>query len=447
MASTGQDLGVRTERPPAVGASPERRNLLPTTAPPMNRWTLRFPPEVETEFADANYPKVRAAQRALCWFIAAAYAIYALFLDAATAGEQLAAVRQMRALAIVVQLLIGAFTFHPAHRRHLLLPMALTMAAFVGFLIARAQVVGTTDTYIAGFVNMILAFFAAHVVFRVGFVQATVLALAGDAVWTVAAFAGGVLTPALASQLAFSTQVALAFAVFCGYTVEYYVRRDFVQQRLLAAERARSDRLLHELLPESVADRLRAGSGRIADRVPEVTALFADLRGFTPMTMRMEPEAMVDLLNRLYAAFDALAQQHRVEKITTAGDCFIAVGGVPAWRPDHADAVADLALDMQAAVARLNDELGLDLQVRIGIHTGGPVVAGVIGTTRYIYTIIGDAMNTASRMESHGVAGAIQVSGAAGERLRGRYALEERGEIDVKGKGLMRAYLLSGRIP
>ena len=439
-------IGPDARRATTVAASPERRNLLPTTAPPMNRWTLRFPPEVEAEFADANYPKVRAAQRNLCWFIAVAYAIYALFLDPGTAGEQLGTVRQYRVVGIVFQLLIGAFIFLPAHRHHLLLPMALTMAAFVGFLFARAHVVGTPDTYIAGFVNMILAFFAAQVVFRVGFVQATALALAGGAVWIAAAFAGGVLTPALVSQLAFSTLVALAFAIFCGYTVEYYVRRDFVQQRLLAAERARSDRLLHELLPESVADRLRTGSERIADRVPEVTALFADLRGFTPMTMQMEPEAMVDLLNRLYAAFDALARQHRVEKITTAGDCFIAVGGVPAWRPDHAEAVANLALDMQAAVARLNGELGLDLQVRIGIHTGGPVVAGVIGTTRYIYTIIGDAMNTASRMESHGVPGAIQVSGSTWERLRLRYALEERGEIEVKGKGIMRTYLLSGHL-
>lgn len=409
----------------------------------MNRWTLRFPPEAEAAFAESNYPKVRAAQRALCWFIAAAYAIYALFLDPATAGEPLGTVRLMRAVAIVVHLLIGAFTYHPAHRRHLMLPMALTMGAFTGFLIARAHVVGTTDTYIAGFVNMILAFFAAHVVFRIGFIQATALALAGNAAWTVAAFAGGVLTPHLASQLAFSTQVAFAFSIFCGYTVEYYVRRDFVQQQLLAAERARSDRLLHEMLPESVADRLRAGSHHIADRVPEITALFADLRGFTPLTMKMEPEAMVDLLHRLYAAFDALAVRHRVEKITTAGDCFIAVGGVPEWRPDHAEAVADLALDMQGAVARLNGELGLDLQVRIGIHTGGPVVAGVIGTTRYIYTVIGDAMNTASRMESHGIAGAIQVSAITEERLRGRYVLQKRGEIEVKGKGPMHTYLLS----
>src|SRR5258705_7008137 len=167
--------------------------------------------------------------------------------------------------------------------------MALSKAAFEDILIGRAQVVGTPASYIAGFVNMILAFFAAQVVFRVGFVQATALALAGDAVWIAAAFTGGVLTPTLASQLAFSTQLALAFSVFCGYTVEYYVRRDFVQQRLLAAERARSDRLLHELLPESVADRLRTGSERIADRVPEGTALFADLRGFSPMTMQMEP--------------------------------------------------------------------------------------------------------------------------------------------------------------
>lgn len=213
----------------------------------------------------------------------------------------------------------------------------------------------------------------------------------------------------------------------------------------LRREREKSDRLLYQMLPEQVAERLREHPGPIADSVPEVTILFADLVGFTPLSLELRPEEMIGLLNRVFAEFDRLAQEHGVEKITTLGDGYIAVAGVPVHRSDHAEAVAAFAIDMQDAVARVATELGRDLRIRIGINTGGPVVAGVIGTTRYLYSIVGDAMNTASRMESHGVPGRIQVSESTYQRLGDRYEFEDRGFIEVKGKGPMHTYLLVGR--
>lgn len=213
----------------------------------------------------------------------------------------------------------------------------------------------------------------------------------------------------------------------------------------LHRERDKSDRLLYQMLPARVAERLRERPGPIADSVPEVTILFADLAGFTPLSQELPPEAMIELLNRVVSEFDRLAREHGVEKITTLGDGFIAVGGVPAYRPDHAEAIAELALDMQEAVERLASELGRDLRIRIGINTGGPVVAGVVGTTKYLYSIVGDAMNTASRMESHGLPGRIQVSESTYRRLNGRFSFEDRGVVEVKGKGPMRTYFLVGR--
>jgi adenylate cyclase len=211
----------------------------------------------------------------------------------------------------------------------------------------------------------------------------------------------------------------------------------------LRRARKKSDQLLYELLPPAVAERLREQSGPIADGVEEVTVLFADLVGFTPLTARLAPQEMITFLNRLFAAFDTLARRHGVEKIATLGDGYVAVAGVPQPRADHPQAAADMALDMLDATRQVAAEFGHDVQVRIGIHTGGPVVAGVIGTTKYLYSIVGDAMNVASRMESHGLPGHIQVSAATRERLHDRYTFTDRGIIDVKGKGPMRVFLLT----
>jgi class 3 adenylate cyclase len=217
-----------------------------------------------------------------------------------------------------------------------------------------------------------------------------------------------------------------------------------LEHRLLLGEQERSERLLLNVLPASIAARLKQTEGVIADGFPEVTVLFADIVDFTQRSERIAPEQVVQALNDLFSVFDQLAQQRGLEKIKTVGDAYMVAGGLPDPRPDHAQAVAEMALAIRDEVASRVDPSGQPLAVRIGIDTG-PVVAGVIGTSKFSYDLWGDTVNTASRMESHGVTGYIQVTARTYERLRDGYGFERRGSIPVKGKGEIVTYFLVGR--
>ncbi|MBI5880157.1 MAG: HAMP domain-containing protein [Chloroflexi bacterium] len=210
------------------------------------------------------------------------------------------------------------------------------------------------------------------------------------------------------------------------------------------AEHARAENLLINILPKPIAERLKRDSRTIADSYAEATVLFSDIVGFTALSAGRPPEETVQLLNEVFSAFDELARKHRLEKIKTIGDSYMVVGGLPEERADHVEAVADLALEMHAELARLNAVKGQDLRVRTGMNTG-PVVAGVIGTHKFIYDLWGDTVNTASRMESHSVADCIQVTEAVYDRLKDKYVMDDRGIIDVKSKGPMHTYWLRGR--
>jgi class 3 adenylate cyclase len=216
------------------------------------------------------------------------------------------------------------------------------------------------------------------------------------------------------------------------------------EHRLLLAERERSERLLLNVLPAPIAARLKQGEEVIADGFPEVTVLFADLVDFTRRSQETTPERVVRVLDDLFSALDQLAERHGLEKIKTVGDAYMAVGGLPEPRPDHAQAVAEMALEVREEVARHLDPGGEPLAVRIGIDTG-PVVAGVIGRRKFSYDLWGDTVNTASRMESQGVAGCIQVTDRTYRRLRDRYRFERRGPVQVKGKGELVTWFLVGR--
>ncbi len=213
--------------------------------------------------------------------------------------------------------------------------------------------------------------------------------------------------------------------------------------RALSAEKDRSDRLLRNTLPDSIARRLQAGEERIAEHFDAVTVLFADIVGFTRMAAAQSPEAIVELLGRVFTEFDALSDRLGVEKIKTIGDAYMAVAGVPTPRPDHQETIAEMALGLLAAVERVNHTHGTTLAVRVGIHSG-PVVAGIIGARKFAYDLWGDTVNTASRMESHGVAGRVHVDHSTFLALRDRYRFEPRGSIDVKGLGPMTTYFLLG---
>jgi adenylate cyclase len=206
---------------------------------------------------------------------------------------------------------------------------------------------------------------------------------------------------------------------------------------------ARSEGLLLNVLPKSIAERLKRNPGVIAEAHDDVTVLFADVVDFTPFTERTPPARVVGVLDEIFSAFDALAVRHGAEKIKTIGDAYMVATGLPDPRTDHAEAMAAMALDMRDEFARVCKPLEVELAVRIGMDSGS-VVAGVIGRNKFIYDLWGDTVNTASRLESHGLPGAIQVSEAVYRRLGDRYEFEDRGEIEIKGKARRRAYLLLG---
>jgi class 3 adenylate cyclase len=214
--------------------------------------------------------------------------------------------------------------------------------------------------------------------------------------------------------------------------------------RALQLEQERSERLLLNVLPAPIATRLKAGEPVIADAFPEVTVLFADIVDFTRRSQRISPAQVVQALNELFSAFDELAQRYGVEKIKTIGDAYMVAGGLPDPRPDHAQAIAEMALAVQAEVTRHTDPSGRPLAVRIGIDTG-PVEAGVIGTAKFSYDLWGDTVNTASRMESHGIPGCIQVTERTYQRLRDGYRFQQRGPIQVRGMGELVTWFLVAR--
>jgi len=211
----------------------------------------------------------------------------------------------------------------------------------------------------------------------------------------------------------------------------------------LKSEREKSERLLRNILPDEIADRLKNGESTIADSFQNVTVLFADLCGFTGFSQHVDAQHLVGMLDEIFSTFDHLAHVHGVEKIKTIGDAYMAVAGLPLPRADHADAVAGMALGMQSAFRDLMDNRGLSLEVRIGIHSGA-VVAGVIGRHKFTYDLWGDTVNLASRMESHGEPSRIHVSEATRRHLGDRFRFADRGEVTIKGKGPMNTFFLLG---
>ncbi|MEG4839557.1 adenylate/guanylate cyclase domain-containing protein [Microcoleus sp. B9-D4] len=212
----------------------------------------------------------------------------------------------------------------------------------------------------------------------------------------------------------------------------------------LRKEQKKTESLLLNILPEPIAHRLKYQPGVIADKFEKATILFADLVNFTQISTTMSATNLVYLLNEIFSAFDQLSEKHGLEKIKTIGDAYMVAAGIPIERPDHAEAIAEMALDMLVAIEKLNVKLDAKFDLRIGINSG-PVVAGVIGTKKFIYDLWGNAVNTASRMESHGITGRIQVSHYTYKLLQDKYEFEDRGEIEIKGKGEMRTYLLTER--
>jgi len=250
----------------------------------------------------------------------------------------------------------------------------------------------------------------------------------------------------LSIGISISLQVANLIMMTNGMSLTAFLFVVFLKRAedALQEERDKSEGLLHNILPVPIANRLKGDDKNPVDGFDETSILFADIVGFTPLSSSCTPEVLVGMLNDVFSRFDDLADKHGLEKIKTIGDAYMVAGGIPEYRQDHATAIADMALDMVESLNQVKDAPCQTLSIRVGINSG-PAVAGVIGKRKFAYDLWGDTVNTAARMESHGVPGEIQVTEDTYHLLKDQYSFVERGEIEIKGKGMMNAYLLQGR--
>jgi class 3 adenylate cyclase len=321
-------------------------------------------------------------------------------------------------------------------------PLLLALAAMaVTALYASTIYVGWAKEIFVG--GNVLVVMAIYVLLPFYFVHGVAIAWFSSAVFVIsAAFAEQVSLEALLLliMLMISTH---AIGMYALYRTERFLRLNFVNLKTIDAERGRYRDLLARILPRAIAERLQAGEKDIADTIADSSVMFVDIVGFTGIAAATEPDKALQFLNRVFSVFDQLVERRGLEKIKTVGDAYMVAGGLPDTVEDHVGAMADLALDMLDAVRDLKTPDGAPVEIRVGIHAG-PLVAGVIGESRFLYDLWGDTVNTANRMESAGTAGHIQVSQAVHDRLAERYAFEPRGEVEVKGKGRLATWYLTG---
>jgi adenylate cyclase len=408
------------------------------------RWSYRgLPPQlaISSPARNTHYAERLARQRRvvniLTWLAAAFSASFAVLLLLTHRGSI--------AMAIVNAVMAVIFAAIPLLHRFggLVAPLTLILTTFVSLSIV-CWAIGTGSG-----LDLFFVVVAAGAVLVLGIEHialASTLVAVGAALvitlqFTVPPDTG--LQPQWMVAFGFVTSVICACLMSVA-AVWYALREIERTEEAMELEYQRSESLLANILPASIASRLKDQSTSvIADRYADASVLFADIVGYTEWASQTAPAELVQFLNRLYTDLDRLVDDHGLEKIKTSGDCYIVVSGVPERREDHLQVLARLALSMAAAVAGLTDPRGHRLRLRIGLGAG-PVVAGVVGTRKFFYDVWGDAVNVASRMESTGVEGKIQVPEVVHGRLKDDFALEERGEVVVKGKGVMRTWFLIG---
>jgi len=404
---------------------------------------LRFPGNVETSFRRYHSRNSLVIARFGILLTVLLYGLFAV-LDVYAAPRSNQALWFIR-FALVIPSLLGVliFSFHPVFLR-ILQPMM-----FMVVLIGSSGILGMIDIieshgelgYQTYYTGLMLVIMAAHSIYRLRFFHALLascLVLAGYESIAIMhqklLYSGDGMALFISNNFFFLSTLILGMAT--SYFIEVYIRRVFVQRIKLAQEEEKSNRLLLNVLPREIAATLKEREGIIAEHYDNASILFADLTDFTPFSASMTPHEVVGLLNEIFSHFDDLAAQYGLEKIKTIGDCYMLASGVPQGRHDHAQVIARVGLAMLDYVEGRSFGGGRRMSLRIGINSG-PVVAGVIGRKKYIYDLWGDTVNVASRMESHGASGSIQVTGSVHELIKNDFACEPKGSIYVKGKGLM----------
>ncbi len=400
---------------------------------------IGFEPAVESAYAAHMLARLIPLGRLAFIFGGAAFLGYA-FWDLLLDGEAWARTGPIRLAVAAFFLFALATTFVPGFgaRATSWLVLVFTTYAVValGFVAVLAQLDGG---FVAGVPGFILGMIFVPVLVWT-LMQAVVFLLPLVVLPLVVMGYSGANAFALINAAAWIGGGAV-FAVGFSYLLDVLNRRAFELERLLELEQQRSDSLLLNILPSDIAERLKAGEEPIADDYAAATVLFADLVGFTKLSRQMPAKKLVGLLNELYSRFDRLVEKHGVEKIKTIGDAYMVAAFAPDASSRHAVRVASLALDMQEALDAFRKRHGLELEIRIGIHSG-PVVAGVIGARKFAYDLWGDTVNIASRMESHGLPGEIQISDTTRALVAGSLPTRPRGEIALKGHHPMKAFLL-----
>jgi len=409
----------------------------------MNTWRpIKFEPDVERAYAQQLMhrfiPLGRLASAiAITAFIG--YGFWDLMLD----PDALSRTGPFRAAAVLHFVIGISISFLPIIRTSPRLWTYFMMYTYTGvailFPLILAQLPGG---FVAG---------AAGLLPGIIFVPAITNGMRQAASITVPYLLVALVTMALAGATRFEVLNAMAwtsggvgFAIGYAYFLDVINRRGYHLERMLEDEKRRSDALLLNILPAEIAGRLKAQEEPLADHHESVSVLFADLAGFTDISRKMSANELVTLLNDLFSRFDKLVAEHGAEKIKTIGDAYMVATGLKGSVADHAEKIADLALDMQRVFGEFRADNNVDLKLRIGVHSGA-VIAGVIGKQKFSYDLWGNTVNVASRMESEGVPDQIQISAETWQLLSDRYQSSPRGEILIKGHRPRATYLLAGR--
>jgi class 3 adenylate cyclase len=403
----------------------------------------RFAPAVEADYRTYRTAQVVPFERLAS--IAGAISIAGTFLwdiqmDPSAFPETL----WIRLGMAAILLMLLAVTYTPLGERHRFTQLAATTTIFAGF----SWVLSELDN---GFIVGVAGLTVSMTLLPLVTPQFTSMLAFGALAMIIPNLFLAIHGPAYVTRVTIvNLNVWLGLAVVLAAAfwavLDMVNRRLFLAERELAAEQRRSDGLLKNILPEEIAEQLKHSHESVSARFDSVTVLFADLVGFTSFARTREPDVVVRLLNSLFSRFDEIVLSKGLEKIKTIGDGYMAAGGVPAPLANHAGIVADAALEMMDATQRFRAEQALPWELRIGIHSGS-VVAGVIGTHKFAYDLWGDAVNVASRMESSGLPGRIQLSGDTADLLPAAYVLETRGAVSLKNRGRLETFFLLGRDP